>query len=573
MLALSFSFPARRYHATPWGRHVNEADVAWPPEPWRILRALIATYWRKGACVHWSKEDAASLIDALAAAPPIFHLPDGAVHAHTRHYMPAPTKPTLVFDAFAHLPDASAIVAAWPDLVLEPQQFALVADLADGIGYLGRAESWVECTALAAWDVAQANCLPMDDSGGGSGDTVGVLAPLAASAYAAQRERLLDQADADERAAAQAAGKRPPTEGVLRRKRDRTFGVTLPERLMDALAVDTVDFQKHGWNRPPAAREIGYRRAPLSPHPRRPAGQRARTPDRSRYTVARYLLAGRPQPRIEDAVRIGELMRTAALSKFGWEQDSRTGHRRPLAPPEISGRGEGNKPLRDAHHSHAFWLPEDADGDGLIDHVCVYASTGFDDRARAALDRLTRLWLRTGTSEETADRDGRGRREWRLALEGFGTCDEFAQASALFRRGRTWQSVTPFLPTAHLKRTRVAYQVRRMLEQGQSVDAPLVETTGYPREVRRLLQRRAVLSGLLVDQLQVEILPHIKVHDAPRRPLQFHRFRSRGRETATDAHGALLRLHFPEEVRGPLALGYGCHFGLGLFAACNEMST
>ena len=573
MLALSFSFPARRYHATPWGRHVNEADVAWPPEPWRILRALIATYWRKGACVHWSKEDAASLVDALAAAPPIYHLPDGAVHAHTRHYMPAPTKTTLVFDAFAHLPDGAAIVVAWPDLVLEPQQFALVADLAGGIGYLGRAESWVECTALTAWDVGQANCLPADDSGNGSGEMVGVLAPLTAPAYAARRARLLKQADADERAAAQAAGKRPPTERVLRGKRDRTFGATLPERLMDALAVDTAGFQKHGWNRPPAAREIGYRRPPLSPHPRRPVGQRLRPPDRSRYTVARYLLAGRPQPRIEDAVRIGELMRIAALSQFGWERDPRSGRSRPLAPPEISGRGEDNSPLRDARHSHAFWLPEDADGDGLIDHVCVYAATGFDDRVRAALDRLTRLWTRTGGTGATADTEAAGRREWRLALEGFGTCEEFAPASALFRRARTWQSVTPFLPTGHLKRTWDVHQVRRMLEQDQPVDGPLAEATGYPREVRRLLQRRVMLSGSLAEQFQVEILPYIEARDAPRRPLQFHRFRSRGRETATDAHGALLRLHFPEAVRGPVALGYGCHFGLGLFTACEETLT
>ena len=162
MLALSFSFPARRYHATPWGRHVNEADVAWPPEPWRILRALIATYWRKGTCVHWSKEEAGSLINALAAAPPTYYLPEGAVHAHTRHYMPAPSKKTLVFDAFAHLPDGEAIVAAWPDLILERHQFDLVADLADGIGYLGRAESWVECTAAAEWDATQANCRPLE---------------------------------------------------------------------------------------------------------------------------------------------------------------------------------------------------------------------------------------------------------------------------------------------------------------------------------------------------------------------------------------------------------------------------
>ena len=180
MLALSFSFPGHRYHATPWGRHVNEADVAWPPEPWRILRALIAAYWRKGACVHWPTEEAASLIDALAAAPPIFHLPEDAVHAHTRHYMPAPSKKTLVFDAFAHLPEGAAIVAAWTDLVLEPPQFELVSDLADAIGYLGRAESWVECTATAAWDAAQANCLPLAESDSESGDVVEVLAPLTA---------------------------------------------------------------------------------------------------------------------------------------------------------------------------------------------------------------------------------------------------------------------------------------------------------------------------------------------------------------------------------------------------------
>ena len=39
MLAISFTFHAGRYHATPWGRHVNEADVAWPPDLWRPLPA------------------------------------------------------------------------------------------------------------------------------------------------------------------------------------------------------------------------------------------------------------------------------------------------------------------------------------------------------------------------------------------------------------------------------------------------------------------------------------------------------------------------------------------------------
>jgi len=31
--------------------------------------------------------------------------------------------------------------------------------------------------------------------------------------------------------------------------------------------------------------------------------------------------------------------------------------------------------------------------------------------------------------------------------------------------------------------------------------------------------------------------------------------------------GAVLRITFEEPVTGPLALGYGAHFGLGLFSA------
>lgn len=46
MIAISFTFLAGRYHATPWGRHVNEGAVEWPPSPWRILRALVAVWKR-----------------------------------------------------------------------------------------------------------------------------------------------------------------------------------------------------------------------------------------------------------------------------------------------------------------------------------------------------------------------------------------------------------------------------------------------------------------------------------------------------------------------------------------------
>ena len=43
---IKLKFPAGRYHATPWGRHVNEGVPEWPPSPWRLLRALVAVWKR-----------------------------------------------------------------------------------------------------------------------------------------------------------------------------------------------------------------------------------------------------------------------------------------------------------------------------------------------------------------------------------------------------------------------------------------------------------------------------------------------------------------------------------------------
>ena len=104
MLALAFDFPARRYHATPWGRHVNEADIGWPPDPWRIARALLCTWHRKLAPGEVPRKTLGRLLEALAGELPCYELPP-AIHAHTRHFMPTregrAEKRTLVFDAFA----------------------------------------------------------------------------------------------------------------------------------------------------------------------------------------------------------------------------------------------------------------------------------------------------------------------------------------------------------------------------------------------------------------------------------------------------------------------------------------
>ncbi len=527
MFALAFRFPAGRYHATPWGRHVNEAAVAWPPEPWRLLRALIAAWWRKGDRARWSEDDLAGLIDTLAETLPEYSLPTGAIHAHTRHYMPtggldqSGPKTTLVFDAFVRLPSGSTLIAAWPGATLEPEPFAFAADLARSIGYLGRAESWTECEALADWE-GSVNCRPLDGHGGG--DPVRLLAPHRPDSYSAQRRQIMD------------GMKRQMLAGDKRTPID-----TLPERLVDALALDTADYQDRGWNRPPAAREVVYTREPEAATgavTRRFARRSPSRAGRDLPTVARFLLAGRPRPRIEDAVTIGELMRRAALARFGWQRDESTGRTIPKAPWEISGRAADGKPLKDPSHAHAFWLPEDADGDGWIDHLSVFIAVGISDSVRAALDGITRLWLPPKQRQEDDDPEPGRVTEWRLALEGFGRPADFAGSARIFATSDRWRSVTPFLASGHLK------------------------ASGYPGEVRRLLKRR----GLDADGVDVRVLDTISVGGTKRRAIHFHRFRSRGGEAQPDAAGALLSIVMSEAIESPLAIGYGSHFGLGLFA-------
>lgn len=563
MIALRLRFPAGRYHATPWGRHVNEAAIAWPPEPVRILRALIACHHRKADKTQFSDDALADLIDALAGQLPVYRLPK-AIRAHTRHYMPLGRKKggqdetTLVFDAFARFDADEPLIVGWPGLSLGAEQREHLDHLVTRLGYLGRAESWVEAEVFE-WNGDDANAEPLNHDNEGNRRAsdqelrlVSLYAPLSPDAYRKRCDQLINEERERRRAGWTKKGQ--PTDEALKNDM-KDFLATLPERLAWALAVDTLALHDAGWSDPPACRRVLY----TAPEPASVwRGPRRRTTHtRPDPTVARFVLAGRPRPRIEDAVKIGELMRLAALAQFGWEKDDASGRWRPKAPPVISGRDAQNRPLKDAEHRHAFWLPEDADGDGQIDHVIVYARGGFDREVRNKLDRITRLWIeRPGKDGEGDDTDLTARKEWRLALEGFGTPSDFRDASRLLSYSRTWESVTPFLAAGHLK------------------------AGGYPAEIRRLLKHRRLPNPTSIAFLRprssgpsdADDDPHGKdvgvvIRGRPRRAIHFHRFRSRGGEQQPDTIGTFLRLQFAEPIEGPLALGYGCHFGLGLFAA------
>lgn len=536
MLVIQLTFPGGRYHATPWGRHVNEAAVAWPPEPWRLARALIATWHRKVDHRRHPREQLFSLLARLAeAAPPRIRLPEDVVHAHTRHYMPQAEKgiravafdsslrrlglvpdpnnkgklkpdTALVFDAFVRLAPDDPIVLVWPDLTLREDENVLLEALLAAMGYFGRAESWV-CARRGEW-TGEFNCLPDEPdvdptTGQALGEIVRVLTPLPPARYAEFRKE-------------RSGGTK---------KLPKKLARSLPEDWLDALSLDTADLHAAGWSLPPAAQVVSYRR-PLEALPAvsRKVGSLPFEPQKKRVTTARFVLYGKPLPRIEDAVRIGEALRLAAMGAA----------RRLLGPEAIPAELSGHELPHSNRHAHAFWLPEPNER-GEIEHVLIHAPGGFGRDAVRVL---------TGLREIRRDEG----EPLRLMLEGIGQAALFERASHLAGESEVWRSVTPYLHPWHLKKPH--------LRSAEALRLALLE------QLRREWKARGDGLPELVEMGEVT---SVQFSGRELRPVHFHRFRRKRGLVQPDARGRMLELRFAGLVRGPLALGFGCHFGLGLF--------
>ncbi|NKC15660.1 MAG: type I-U CRISPR-associated protein Cas5/Cas6 [Gammaproteobacteria bacterium] len=495
MLAVRFTFPAGRYHANPWGRHVNEGEVAWPPDPWRILRALIATWHYKIKAAGGFDESLrderllAGLIESLASEQPEYQLPP-ANHSHTRHYLPQwkAGSTALVFDAFAVLDRAQPLFAVWPNVALPAAQQHLLDTLLENLGYLGRAESWVEAQRVD--ERIETNCKPGDDpvdraSGALTGEVVQLHSPISAEQYAVWRQPFLTD-----------------------KKQAKKLAKTLPESLLDALSLTTADLQKQGWSQAPASRQVSYLRLVDALRPQRSS----RHPTQPRATSACFLLLGKPLPRVEDSVRIGELVRLALIRRAGQCLGDAA------VPAVFSGHDlpPGNR------HAHGFFLPFDTDGDGKLDRVMIHVAAGFEGQARRIVEDLRKIWQRGGG-------------EWRLVLEGSGGLEVAPELTA---PAATWESITPYLhPWHRKKRFTVEDQIRRECELR---DWPEVASL---HQLRRIAVARGRQSS----------------------PLRFHRFRGRRGLKQPDRQGSFWRIRFSRPIGGPVALGFASHFGLGLF--------
>ncbi|MBK4729837.1 type I-U CRISPR-associated protein Cas5/Cas6 [Oxynema sp. CENA135] len=510
-VTLSIRFLTGRFHATPWNHQVNEGIVEYPPSPWRILRALVSAYYYLSD--RPPRDRLCQLVTQLADSLPSYRLPPHTT-AHTRHYMPVrkegketTTKVLdtfVVFDRATTIPEkAPELQVVWHDVELDDKQRQLLECLCHQLTYLGRAESW--CEVSPCYTTATAcDARPLGAYEVAAGETTRILVPLSQSEF---------------------EGFKTALGNVERPKRAKW---RIPQDLLDTLEVDIGELHRQGWSGVPGARWATYTIANNSNNVR--GWSVTERQAIARPTVARFDLSSNVLPPLTEALAVGERFRQTLMSRSDDGSE---------AMETFSGRQKTGEKRQ--NQRHAWYLPEDSDGDGRIDRLWVFAAEGFGEDAVRVLCGLSKVWA--GKAFEVQTR-----------LTGLGTLEDYRsttirQSRSLLGCSRIWRSLTPFVLPRHPKK-------KIDPDTGWQVD-------GVQWQAKHLIDHlRAVWA--IAPLADVRVLSDSDI-DCCYPWHAFRRRRSSGKGHQSSDRGYWIELEFVEEQCGPIAIGYGAHFGLGLF--------
>jgi CRISPR-associated protein Csb2 len=401
MITVELKFPSGMFHATHWGRNVNEGVPEWPPSPYRLIRALYDTWKRKRP--EWQNAQVEPLLEALASEPPLFSLPPARA-SHTRSFLSENdrdvTRRQLVFDAFVALSRESSIIIHWPEAELSDTQKRDLDELFSVMNYLGRSESWVVAklsqVTNAAW-----NCVPVNDSDELHDiEIVQVACALPRSDYVSKPFMVT------------ASKKGKPT--VL--------------GWLDALAISASDVIDFKLSEPPAFQSVMYLR-PANCFDARQYHEAAKYEPKVNGVL--YGIESKVLPPVTSTIEVSERIRRKLMGV----------HKRIVGDPKkvspkFSGKDTDGKPLKG--HGHAYVMPLDMNRDGLLDHLLISCKDSFDLEELLALDRLRSIW------------QAGGRPEIQLVALEWGKMGEIIGTKPNTRL----ISATPFLPPRHYRKGR-----------------------------------------------------------------------------------------------------------------------
>jgi len=343
MIAIRLRFAAGRYHATPWGRHVNEGVAEWPPSPYRLLRSLYDVWQRK--CFNLQADDVRSVMERLAKSAPEFKLP-AAVATHTRSYLSAnakdPSDKNLVFDPFLVFDRPHDVYICWPELDLSADERGTLTVLLENLNYLGRSESWIDASL---WD----------GPGGGK--------------FAA---RVSDETGHGQELVT-LAGVVPPAEYKGKRP------------WMEALTFSTADLIKERVSSPPLLQPLKYavpRDAVVVDPPRK------FTPPPPAVEVVELSLDATVLPLVTTTIEVAEQIRTRFMGA----------HKKLVGEDNLSALFSGKEAGggKKLDHGHVYILPQ-GNMDGRIDSILVVSPLRpFYPKELDAVRCIRELWQSDG---------------------------------------------------------------------------------------------------------------------------------------------------------------------------------
>ena len=386
-------------------------------------------------------------------------------------------------------------------------------------------------------------------------ESVSVLCPLTSAEYLTWREKAFRdeqnkrEQEQLERKRQRADGKGKDLEKVSlttaeRGKITESLNALYPATLFDALHAETGVLHAQGWSAPPGSQRTIYWRPPVeqaAPLLKKIKGTK-RGATTVRIALAPDTVAADTRPRVYDSLYLGEQIRRA-LMNLSRKLSEERGVPTPQCASVFSGKDATGGRLDD-DHQHAFYLPCDDDGDNRIDHVLIHAPIGFSHDEIEAIGRLRNLWQYGGKPGLLVVYLGEGNPE---DFGGFRVRDDQSPFAA---NARVWHSHTPYIPVRHAKVNKRGEP--KLDAEGCWIDSPEMQ-------IRAELCRRGFPALVATEPF------------APRNNFaEWRRFairRKNGNGARAESGGMGFRIEFEKPVSGPIALGYGCHFGLGLFVA------
>ena len=297
-LTLQFEFLTGRYHATKWGRNVNEGLVDWPPSPWRIIRAIISS-WK---IYHKDIEnfEMEFILKELCGSKVSFKIPN-AIQSHTRHYMPIKRKSEKVIDSFIMMNKDEYLYVHWHDLNLESKQREILRKLLSSIKYLGRAESW--CHVKITEQNITPNCILLEDNHSSeNNDIINMIIPT-------------------------------------------------PDTTLENLCVSIQDMYKTKKSQPDGSRFIQY----IRPTDCLTSIQHTTNTNNVEINVVRYVITGKIRPKITETINVGDFIKRVVMSLYGKKNDGKISE-------TFSGKDSDKQKLSGNTHAYYLPTDEDEDG-------------------------------------------------------------------------------------------------------------------------------------------------------------------------------------------------------------------